>query len=312
MTLEFRYLHGVIPTLLVEYFLLLAIFGLYKYYCCRCCLKSCYGAESMNSVTAARWKFKFEDTYESVSPALKYVLLGTRLLSLGYILGVSVIANYIIKGGFKWFFFTLWNVELLSIYYILALACSVRGLFCKPRIISSDDDDIVKWSIHTYRLGRITHILFEVCGGTAVLVTVVNFTLINPGFSFWNATSHFVPLMTLIIELCLNNMYLRVDHFVFNISWAWLYLIFVWPLVVLKTINFWPYSFLDVNTSRCYLLYTVLIIADIVFYFIFYGLSMLKYFLRQRGEKIPEEKIKPTLILHNSTGLEIFKCEEKV
>jgi hypothetical protein len=293
MTLTFPFLPGLIPTILTEYFLLLGIFGLYKYYCCRCCLKSCYGAESKNSFVATRWKFKFEDTYESVNPALKYVLLATRFLSLGYILGVSVIANYVITGGFKWFYFTLWNGELLSIYYVLALACSMTGLCCKPRIISSDDEDIVdeeiKWSNHTNRLGRVTHVLFEVCGGSAVLVTVVNFVLINPRFSFWDITSHFVPLMTLVIELFLNNMYLRVDHYVFNISWAWLYLIFIWPLVVLKGISFWPYAFLALDTNNCYLNYTILMVIDVIFYFVFYGLSTLKFFTRNIMEIATEK-----------------------
>jgi hypothetical protein len=153
---------------------------------------------------------------------------------------------------------------------------------------------------------------FEHIGGTAVLVTVINFAVINSGFSFWNATSHFVPLLTLIIELFLNNMYLRVDHYVFNISWAWLYLIFVWPLVVTRRINFWPYSFLDVNTSKCYLLYTVLILLDIAFYFLFYGLSTLKFFLRQRQEKVPEVRKEPSLVLPGFSGLEIFKSEDSV
>jgi hypothetical protein len=314
MTLQFRYLPGLIPTLLVYYIILLVVFGLNKYYCCRFCLKTCYGAESRNSAIAARWKFKFDDSYESFNPALKYVLLATRFLSFGYILSGSVIANYVVKGGFKWFFFTLWNVELLSIYYLLALACSVIGIFYKPRNVSSEDvfDVESTWSIHTYRLGRITHVLFEVCGGTAVLVTVVNFTVINSGFSFWNATSHFVPLLTLVIELCLNNMYLRVDHYVFNISWAWLYLIFVWPLVVMRRINFWPYPFLALDTPSCYLLYTLLILLDIAFYFIFYGLSTAKFFLRQRQEKIPEEKKEPSLVLPGFSGLEIFKSEDSV
>ena len=278
----------------------MAAFRFYRYYCCRCCLNSCYGAESSNNITPVPfWKFKFEDSFESFRPSLKYVLLVTRIQSLGYILSVSVIGNYVIIGGFQWFYFTLWNVELLSIYYILALTCSVIGLLCKPtpvkveerRIVDENGDDesvmtpngTSKWSTQIRILGSVTHVLFEVCGGTAVLVTLINFIVINPEFSFWNVSSHFIPLMTLIIELFLNNMYLRVDHYVFNISWAWLYLIFIWPLVVLKTIDFWPYPFLALDLPRCFLLYTILIVADIVFYFIFYGLSTLKFFSRELG-----------------------------
>ena len=300
---NFSFLPGLVLTILLEYLLLMVAFGFYRYYCCGCCLRSCYGAESRSTLFSTPfWKLKFEDSFESFHPLLKYVLIATRLQSLGYILCVSVIGNYVAVGGFQWFYFTLWNVELLSIYYILALTCSMIGLFWKPtpvaierrRIVteSEDEPEVIRnrtptWSLSIRILGSFTHILFEVCGGTAVLVTVINFIVINPEFSFWNATSHFVPLMTLVIELCLNNMYLRVDHYVFNISWAWLYLIFVWPLVVLKTINFWPYPFLALDTPSCYLLYTLLIIADIVFYFIFYGMSTLKYYLRHKGFSDP-------------------------
>jgi hypothetical protein len=310
---NFSFLPGLVLTILLEYLLLMAAFGFYRYYCCSCCLRSCYGAESSNNLSATPfWKFKFEDSFESFHPLLKYVLIGTRLQSLGYILCVSVIGNYVAVGGFQWFYFTLWNVELLSIYYILALTCSILGLFWKPapvaierrRIVTDNRDEsevtpnrTPTWSPSILVLGSFTHILFEVCGGTAVLVTVVNFSLINSDFSFWNATSHFVPLLTLVIELCLNNMYLRVDHYVFNISWAWLYLIFVWPLVVTRRINFWPYPFLALDTPSCYLLYTLLIIGNIVSYFFFYGLSTLKHYLRNKGFSDPR---------HTSNGKDVL------
>ena len=291
MSQSLQNLPGLIPTMLFEYVLLLLLFGCYKHYCCRSCLMSCYGAEALDSSVSLCDKFKFDDTYESFIPSLKYVLLLTRFISFAYILGVSVISNYVLTGNFKWFYFTLWNVELLSLYYFFALICSTIGLFhSSQRSASSITENPhnnrkstgnLEWSIHILRLGKITHVLFEVCGGTAVLVTVINFAILNPEFSFWNTSSHLAPLLSLLLELSLNNMYLRVDHFIYNISWALLYLIFVWPLVALENISFWPYPFLAVETSYCYLFYTILVVLDILFYFIFYSLSFLKHMLRQ-------------------------------
>lgn len=169
------------------------------------------------------------------------------------------------------------------------------------------------WSSSITTFGRVVHFFFEVCGGitfynyfifkcafvftmcmynqflntehknkigTAVLITLVTFTVLNPRFSFWNVSQHFITLMVLVLELFLNNMYVRIDHFPFNLSWALLYLIFIWPMVVTNKIPFWPYFFLATNNHSCFLNYTVLIVADFLFYCIFYSLSRLKCYVR--------------------------------
>jgi hypothetical protein len=120
--------------------------------------------------------------------------------------------------------------------------------------------------------------------GTACLVTVINFSALNPEFSFWNVSQHFITLMTLILELFLNNMYVRADHYPFNISWAFLYLIFIWPLVVMSRISFWPYFFLKTDTYSCFFYYTGLVVADFLFYYLFYAISWLKYPFRNTIE----------------------------
>jgi hypothetical protein len=74
-------------------------------------------------------------------------------------------------------------------------------------------------------------------------------------------------------------------------------LIFVWPLVVTRRINFWPYPFLALDTPSCYLLYTLLIIGNIVSYFFFYGLSTLKHYLRNKGFSDPR---------HTSNGKDVL------
>lgn len=306
MALDFSYLGGLIPLIVFEYVFVLILCRCSRFCCCEVCREDevPYEAENDYGYTAEidmgnpntpmsrKTHLRFEDTYESFHPAFKYILFFTRFLSFYYICGVAVVANYIIVGSQQWFLFSMWNTELLSIYFGCAVISSVYGIvYGEDHSIPSTIIDVeggsrerrtrVLWSSEVIMFGRIVQILFEVCGGTAVYMTIINFTLQDPKFSFWNVTSHFITIMVLVLELFLNNMYVRADHFIFNISWGFLYLIFIWPLVVLGRISNWPYRFLELDTKTCYLYYTLLVFADIVFYFVFYALSRGKYHVRK-------------------------------
>jgi hypothetical protein len=312
MAVDAPYLPALVPAIFCEVLFCFCAFGFYRYYCCKCCLRSCFGAESPDNRISFLRAFRFEDTYESHSIGLKYLLFVTRFLSFCYIFGVSTIWNYIDSGGFIWFYFTMWNVELLSIYYFFTLVCSIIGFCNRPKIMTPAGSYYVEdytgtmkeatrqpryaaihWSYKIARFGRIVHVLFGVCGGSAALVTFVNFSFLDPKFEFWNVSSHLVPIVSLLVELSLNNMYVRVDSFVFNILWSWLYLIFVWPLVALGTLSFWPYKFLAADTPICFVIYTALILFNVIFYFIFYGLSFGKYYLRhgRKNERYVERDV---------------------
>lgn len=118
--------------------------------------------------------------------------------------------------------------------------------------------------------------------GTALFITVINYSATDPTYAFWNVSHHFMTLLTLILELFLNNMYVRADHYPFNLSWAVLYLICIWPVVVMNKIPDWPYLFLATDTYFCCLYYIGLFTADFLFYYVFYALSKLKYSLRSQ------------------------------
>mmetsp|Transcript_7870 Transcript_7870/g.7931 ORF Transcript_7870/g.7931 Transcript_7870/m.7931 type:complete len:328 (-) Transcript_7870:22-1005(-) len=308
---EFQYLPGLIPVILFEYFFILSM---YRYRCCckyKCCKSDNINDEDESNVDVLSHSngemttFRFEDTYESFLPGLKYVLFVTRFLSFCYVGGVSVIANYAARGDTQiWFYFTTWNTELISIFFFLATTCSIIGFVYEssrvPHIDDSFDGDVyslstlrdainrnnqrIIWPSSVIAFGRVVYILFQVCGGTACLVTVINFTALNPEFSFWNVSQHFITLMVMVLELFLNNMYVRADHYPFNISWAFLYLIFIWPLVVQRRISFWPYFFLKTDTYSCFFYYTGLVVANFLFYYVFYSISWLKYPFRNMVE----------------------------
>jgi hypothetical protein len=63
-------------------------------------------------------------------------------------------------------------------------------------------------------------------------------------------------------------------------SWAVLYLNFIWALVAMNIIPSYPYPFLATDTPSCFLYYFGLFVADFLFYYTFYSLSYLKYLFR--------------------------------
>jgi hypothetical protein len=306
MVLSFSYLNGLIPLIVFEYCFVLLICRCSRFCCCEICREDDipYEAENDNGYTAEidmgnpntpmsrKTHLKFEDTYESFHPWFKYILFFTRFLSFYYICGVSVVANYIIVGGHQWFTFSMWNAELLAIYFGCAVVSSVYGIvYGEDHSIPSTIIDVeggsrerrtrVLWSTPVINFGRTVQILFEVCGGTAVYMTVIAFSFLNQNFIFWNVSMNFITIMVILLELFLNNLYVRADHFPFNLSWGFLYLIFIWPVVFFGRLKAWPYHFLELDTKYCYLYYSLLVIADIVFYFIFYAMSKVKFYIRK-------------------------------
>ena len=298
---DLKYLPGIIPMIFGEYVLCVIGSVFHKYYCCCCRGKySCNDSELSEDSTPDLRIFKFEDTYESRSTVFKYILFATRLLSFGYIFGISTVANYIRTNGTSWSFFTLWNMQLLSVYYFFTLVCSIIGVFKKPKIKSpvgryyvedysgnlkesadQNNSAPLEWSIHTVRFGNIVHALFAICSGVNALITFIIFAFLDRSLTFWNVSTHLVPLITLLLELALNNMYIQVNQFAYCATWIWLYMIVIWPLVALGALRTWPYEFLAVDKPICFFTYTALIVLAVIFYFIMYGLSYWKYTCRR-------------------------------
>jgi hypothetical protein len=183
-----------------------------------------------SSASCDKFIATFENTYKSHSTLLTSVLFCTRLLSLGYVLGISVVAEELITKTDGMFFFTNWNTKLISLYFLLTCICSVRGFIQQQtggimqpsRGIRRTDD---RMSSLNLLYARTVRCLFEVCGGTAILVTVVAFGLLDPSFTFCNVSCHFVTLVTLLVEMMLNNMLVRINRIVLNITWAFVYMV---------------------------------------------------------------------------------------
>lgn len=277
----FKYLGAIIPVAFAEYILVIIIVLLYY-------KKHASTSETISSDLSLFEKFfygknfsftykgSFSTKYDSSSIKLStWILLFTRCMFFSYFVGIGFLYNYIHAGGDIAYFFTLWNIDLIAVYYTFVLIASIIGVYYDSNI-SQEGSDETNWSPKMQNFGYIIQILFEVAGGSALFITIVAFTLLDPYFHFWNVTDHFLTSCSLIVELFLNSMHVRWEHMVFNISWAMTYLIFIWPLIATRTRNEWPYNFLKLNSSACFIWYTMLLVVNIVFYMLFYMLSYIK------------------------------------
>jgi hypothetical protein len=173
---KFAYLPETILLMTVEFVTIVGLFY-YKYIYQVCRLDQ----------NDSQQKKRFEDTYRSFSPLLTYVLFITRTLSLGYILGISVIMKDIIYTG-GWYFFTNWNTTLISIYFLFSMSCSIVGfiyddpqniLLNQTGNISISQENSSIWSSRVSYHSEFLLGLFSICGGTAILVTVCIFLYVN-------------------------------------------------------------------------------------------------------------------------------------
>jgi hypothetical protein len=273
---SYFYLPGIIPVMAVEFVIALLIFRYYRNCCC-CSVPNDDSEESVSLSVCGR--LPFHHTFLGFNKLGDYVLLVTRLLSLGYICGVSVIYYYLSYNHHGWYLFSVWNAELVAFYFFAAVICSLIGFYNKPTTVND-----VEWSRNITLFGRYVQILFEVAGGTSFFITAVVFYTIDDSFSFWNASLNVAPSIAMVVELLFSSIQVRYDHFPFNLAWVLLYFIFIWPLTVTKVSpdENWPYKVLDTKTPWCFLWYTVIYLINLVAYTIWYALSLLKRSMARR------------------------------
>lgn len=291
-----KYLAAIIPTTFVAYGLVVGILLYFYNRQEKKIIGETAENSNVNNLLVSYFRvLPFENTYQSINPyGGRLLLFCTRLASFGYICGLSGLWNFIRNDWDNLFYFTHWNVIMISVFYGCALACSVIGFIYNEDFragktsggswvtveatrISNQQREEAYWSVYAQRLGFCMQILFEVAGGTALFVTVVAFTFLNPSFEFWNVSDHFVTSMTFLAEMAQNSMIVRWHHVLLNMLWALLYLIYIWPAVASGDVTNWPYSFLSVSSAGCFGWYFMLFFGNAIFYSIFYFFSRFKY-----------------------------------
>ena len=191
MKSEFKYLPGIVPVVTFEAFFAVALVHVcVARYQRRRQTRDLNAEVPVNSEilddedTFTTAIYTFDCTFKNGIMRSKWgmrILCFFRLICFMYFLGVNVITNYL-SGHAGWEYFTTWNLELITVYFLAALISSIIG--CRYEGID------IEWSFATRCLGAFVHALFEVCGGTALLVTVVDFTLLDHQFDFWNVSGN--------------------------------------------------------------------------------------------------------------------------
>ncbi|RYH20628.1 hypothetical protein EON65_22885 [archaeon] len=130
-----------------------------------------------------------------------YFLLFYRLVCFGYFFGVIFVWGYVDTKGANAFYFTLWNIDLVTLYYLLATIASTSRLYLTTFHPSTEVTPA-----YLVVLSNTTQVIFEFAAATAFFVTLVAFTALDPHFAFWNVNQHFVTSMSFLGELALNKM----------------------------------------------------------------------------------------------------------
>jgi hypothetical protein len=152
------------------------------------------------------------------------LLLLFRIGSFLYFVGNNVVYNFVngvSKNYIFLIYFTNWNVLLICVYFLFVSIASLTVLINDYQPISTFQGDSI---IYLKSFCYFVNIILEVTGGTAFLVTVLDFIYLNPSFHYWNASLHFANSMFLLAELILSRLVVRLDHFSFLINWPMLYL----------------------------------------------------------------------------------------
>jgi len=213
----------------------------------------------------------FKDTYTSYGPLTQKLLLLTRFCSFLYFSCASLLIDNLVHHDWDYYHFTTWNLYLLSTFFLLAFTASLLGMCSQGGR---------GWG--RGRLGMAVHMLYELSGSAAFLVTTVAYTFLDHSFTFWNMSIHLVTSGCIVVELLLNHMPVLPIHCLLNMLWTSMYLVFIWLMVTTGVVAEWPYPFLATDTPSCFLWYSGLLISCIFFYFAFEQMSRVKLLFHNR------------------------------
>jgi hypothetical protein len=232
----------------------------------------------------------FQLVYSSPNKTMKFLMLFTRFVSLSFFVSIGIGYNTMASDDgpdYQLKYFTNWNVLLVSFYYLLAFSASMLGC-CFEKSHEETDG----WSDVPRAMAMILHILYEVAGSTAFLVTTVDFSLLDPRFYLLNVACHFATTLSFLVEAMLTKMTVRWDHYPIALWWYIAYVVVIWPVVLTGKVVHWPYDFLDMSTSDSLIWYTALVAGTFIFYALWYWVNRLKHALHRNIAQSKEDRLK--------------------
>eukprot|EP01094_Clydonella_sp_ATCC50884_P020189 TRINITY_DN4143_c1_g1_i1.p1 TRINITY_DN4143_c1_g1~~TRINITY_DN4143_c1_g1_i1.p1 ORF type:complete len:355 (-),score=102.01 TRINITY_DN4143_c1_g1_i1:88-1035(-) len=184
-------------------------------------------------------------------------------------------------------YYTVWNFTLLFVYFATASIWTVLHM----RRATSDT--------LTLYLGNFLVVAFNVELACVFLVDSVTWCILFPGavasgntsmlVNFESITEHGLNGVFMLIEFSLNHIPIVPFHAAHMMVWAGTYMCFSWVFYVATGI--WRYDFLNIFSPWSPFWYTLVAGAHIVYFFILYGVHLLKLKgLLHYGFEIVEEK----------------------
>lgn len=209
----------------------------------------------------------------------KYVLLAWRLCWFVYFFAVVFIWGSFRADFSNAHYFTWWNIYMITLFYALASFISIVGLWKDYIAVNQPaGSPPLQLPLQIIRIGYVVQIAYEFLGGTALFVTVIAFSALNPAFVYWNVNVHFLTTISFLGEMALNTLEVRLEHIAVQITWAVVYLCFIWPIVGARAVQNWPYFFLETDSPSVFAWYFILFIVDLLFYGLWYAMDRLKDF----------------------------------
>jgi hypothetical protein len=260
---KFTYLPEIIGMVLIEYIIMVLILTkLARNYC--------------PVIKHRRWLIFEIRSFDSCATSVhgenyNAALCFTRFVSFSFFLGVGVIYKFSMPSHTDdWQFFTNWNLFLISAYFFEAFLASTLLIIAKRRNYDVWIPDHVQKT-----LGTLISIHFAVAGASAIFITTVNFAILDSNFEMINVVSHLATSVLLLLDLFLNNIHVHYLEFIFNFTWALVWMTFIWPLVVTHVKN-WPYEFMETDRAKCFMWYNGMFVVNFFFYNVWWALCRFK------------------------------------
>ena len=230
-----------------------------------------------------------------------YLLAIWRTISFLYFFGVSFLWGYINFQGNDAIYFTIWNIDIITLYYACMMGITWIGLAFEYDRQEFEEkvgnQDTAKfWSENMQNFAAMVQILYSFVGNTALFITLVAWSTLDQRFYLWNISFHLITSITFVVDMFLNRITIRSEYLVFSITWVLMYIFFIWIMVTQGACD-WPYFFLHTDTLAVFLWYPGLFLLDVFFYYVW------KY--------VNESKIKLAMFVWKKPGVSLSRHSDE-
>jgi predicted RecA/RadA family phage recombinase len=290
MASQFAYFGGLVFFVLFLYTVVLAIFLCIRRHNIKKAIEYRNVVRGTNDAQQERydranfsWEFRTDFDHVSQSAlgkGCKWFLALQRTACFVVFFVAAVYLNAI-KDNSGLVYFTNWNSLLVTLYFGLASAASIIGMWAKS---SRTEYGMsigagIRWSYGVRCLGVAVHTLFEVVGASSMFVMIFDYFYIHENNPDMMSVMNFLralAVVVLVFELFLNNINVRFDQYPATIAWTVMYLLFVWPAVFTGAMEGWPYRLLQTRTKTCFVYYFLIFFFNFLLYVLWWGVYKLK------------------------------------